>query len=1855
MASTSHSQANLVALPAHNQSDTGLTSHIASRYHAHLPVSNLSSQAVVSINTYTSSTRGPNGGKDGSAMGSMEELASRIWTRLAARQENQAAVYLGETGAGKTTLRSHLLSALLEYSATPLSKKLSFAAFVFDSLTTTKSVTTPTASKAGLFFELQYETSAALHPTLIGGKVLDHRLERSRISAVPPGERNFHALYYLLAGTSPAEKQHLGLDLGSSVTTGAGNRTSLAGGQKRWRYLGHPSQLKVGVNDSEGFQHFKTALRKLEFPRDEIAHICEVLAAILHIGQLEFHSTQSTTPAADESGGYGHEGGGDVTLVKNKDVLDIVAAFLGVREQDLELSLGYKTKILHRERVTVMLDPKGARDNADELAQTLYSLLVAFIMERINQKICAPEESVGNTVSIVDFPGFAQGASTNSAIDQLLNNAATESIYNFCLHSFFERKADLLETEEVQVPATSYFDNGDAVKGLLKPGNGLLSILDDQTRRGKTDDQFLDAIRRRFQDKNPAIEVGSATTTVPGSNFAVPNTSAGFTIRHFAGEVEYSVEGLIEANGDAISGDLMNLVDSSSSSFVAELFHQDALNKVVHPKDKSAVSQASVASKPSRMPSMAKRKGGAPVRRDDDRNSDEGTRSFSRSKPGADLGQASAGQFLASLDNITKSLMNPNTHPYFIFCLKPNDRRIANQFDSKCVRTQIQTLGIAEISQRLRNADFDIFMPFSEFLGNAEGEVSVVGTEQEKAEMIVDDKSWPGNEARVGATGVFLSERCWRQIARVGDLDEAPGRYPDDTPYGETEGVAGTKRGFNEPKVSLLGTPGSGNYHDDKQAGYFGSRDMDAKSEAGASAFREGDMFRNLETRSQMAEKGNEVKEQEVEIIPVTGSRKRWLVFVWALTWWVPDFVIRLVGRMPRKDIRMAWREKFAINLIIWFFCAFVIFFMVGLPALICPTQHVFSQEELSSYNGEDDNKAYTAIRGVVFDLGKFMPVHYPSIVPQKALKKYAGKDATNLFPIQVSAMCQGTTEDGIDPSIQLNFESTNYSGSNSLLSDLDQNAQYHDFRWFTNDSRPAWFQEQMIYLQGNFRKGHVGFSKQYVKTLGEKDSSIAILNSRIYDFSQYVAGGRRTEYPPDRERPETNPDTNFMDSRVVSLFSQRSGQDVSQYWDALDLDDALRRRMQTCMDNLFYVGDLDTRNSPQCLFATYMLLAISILLVSVICVKFLAALQFGGKNMPENLDKFVICTVPAYTEDEESLRRAIDSAARMRYDDKRKLLFIICDGMIIGQGNDKPTPRIVLDILGVPENVDPEPLSFESLGEGMKQHNMGKVYSGLYEVQGHIVPFIVVSKVGKPSEVSKPGNRGKRDSQMILMRFLNRVHYNLAMAPLELELHHQIRNVIGVNPTFYEFLLQIDADTVVAPDSATRFVSAFLHDTRLIACCGETALTNAKSSFVTMMQVYEYYISHNLIKAFESLFGSVTCLPGCFSMYRIRAADSGKPLFVSREIVEDYSVVRVDTLHTKNLLHLGEDRYLTTLLLKYHPKFKTKYIMRAHAWTIAPDSWAVFMSQRRRWINSTVHNLMELIPLQQLCGFCCFSMRFVVFLDLLSTVVQPVIVAYIVYLIVMVARNPSTVPITAFILLGAIYGLQAIIFIIRRKWEMIGWMLIYVVATPIFSCALPLYSFWHMDDFSWGNTRVVTGEGGKQVLLSDEGKFDPESIPKKKWEEYQAELWDAQTSRGADDTRSEVSGYSYATKSIHPGAAPSMYDLNNYPPSRPMSQLGLPGAMPYSGSRLSLAPSENAYGGAQRNYSASEMDMGGIELPSDDAILAEIREILRTADLMTVTKKSIKAELERRFGVPMDGKRQYIGSATEAILSGQL
>ncbi len=183
-----------------------------------------------------------------------------------------------------------------------------------------------------------------------------------------------------------------------------------------------------------------------------------------------------------------------------------------------------------------------------------------------------------------------------------------------------------------------------------------------------------------------------------------------------------------------------------------------------------------------------------------------------------------------------------------------------------------------------------------------------------------------------------------------------------------------------------------------------------------------------------------------------------------------------------------------------------------------------------------------------------------------------------------------------------------------------------------------------------------------------------------------------------------------------------------------------------------------------------------------------------------------------------------------------------------------------------------------------------------------------------------------------------------------------------------------VDADTRVEADGLNRLVANCADDSRIIAICGETTLDNAEGSWWTMIQVYEYYISHHLAKAFESLFGSVTCFPGCFSLYYYPHPQLGQgPSSVHLEPHHRRLLGnRVDTLHKKNLLHLGEDRYLTTLVLKNFPAFRTKFVADAKALTSAPDRFGVLLSQRRRWINSTVHNLAELVLMPSSAASAC-------------------------------------------------------------------------------------------------------------------------------------------------------------------------------------------------------------------------------------------------------------------------------------------
>ena len=588
--------------------------------------------------------------------------------------------------------------------------------------------------------------------------------------------------------------------------------------------------------------------------------------------------------------------------------------------------------------------------------------------------------------------------------------------------------------------------------------------------------------------------------------------------------------------------------------------------------------------------------------------------------------------------------------------------------------------------------------------------------------------------------------------------------------------------------------------------------------------------------------------------MPITATRRMWIAFVWAVTFFIPSPLLKWVGRMKRPDVRMAWREKFVLVFLIILLNGAIVFYIVAFGKLLCPNKNkVWNEKEVSGHRGEDDY--YVSHHGVVYDLTSFWKKQHSDSNTEASrtnMIEFAGYNMDPYVMPPLYLACPNLIEDTIR-NRQL-FLTSNTTITNSLgvhksgtQTNLADSAALKKDDWYPNVFLPA---------MKEMRKGELVWETKKIRDEGEDLNHMWFtLGDDVYDL---------TDYFKTLDINNDGAEYQFLDPKLVDLVKSNAGADLKEDFEN-NLNSTAQAYNLQCLKNAFYIGRTDFRTTAKCRVNDYILLAVTIVLCSVIIIKFLAALQLGSRKRPANQDKFVICHVPAYTEGEEHIRKGLDSLTALAYDNKRKLICVVCDGMIVGGGNDRPTPKIVLDILGVDPKVDPPALPFWSVGEGSQQLNYGKVYSGLYEFEGNVVPYLVVVKMGKESEQSKskPGNRGKRDSQILLMSFLNRVHHRAQMNPLELEMFHQINNIIGVDPELYEYMLMVDADTMVRPDALNRLVASCANDSKIAGICGETSLENEEKSWWTMIQVYEYYISHHLAKAFESLFGSVTCLPG--------------------------------------------------------------------------------------------------------------------------------------------------------------------------------------------------------------------------------------------------------------------------------------------------------------------------------------------------------------------------------------------------------
>lgn len=1083
-----------------------------------------------------------------------------------------------------------------------------------------------------------------------------------------------------------------------------------------------------------------------------------------------------------------HEG----AVVTNDHLLTTVAEFLGVSEAALAEVFSFKTVLVRREICTTFLDAEQAEGVRDEIARTLYSLLFSWLNEHLNQKLC--KETFGSFIALLDLPGIQNNAGPTlglNSVDQFCFNFADEKLHNWILHRIHESPLAEAAADKIPLERIPYFDNTECLNMLADQKHGLVTIADDQARRKKSDDHMIDAMAKRYTG-HASFQIGNMDR----------NGSASFTVNHYSGPVTYSAEQFLERNANETSADILRLLRGtvtgpsnvpdhlgSNNPFIRNLFSSKSIATQAHPRNDETIVAAQQPVRPMRAPSTRRKRAPKQLSAVNEENDGEDNEvgGGNEERPAGSHLYCVAGQHSQALSTLFSTF--DQAQPWFVFCLRPNDSQLPAQIETRSLKAQIRSLGLTEIVQRMR-VNYEVRMTHQEFADRYYDEFveRAIGNQVGVADRLRDFKrvlKMDDQHMAIGSTRVFLSHDAFHRfedrlresegLERPAHLDGSrreaidpfsPGHRPD-TPEPEPMFE------FNDRNDSSANLPLVANAQpvphdspdsefDEHQRGFAPSQATspfgDSQSNFGTEAYAPSrNMFRDMEKSKEKdvldeLEDDGEVQEEYRE----SPARRRWVWLCWALTWWIPNFALAKIGRMKRQDIRQAWREKLAINIIIWFICGCTIFVIAGLGPIICPRQHVYTKAELASHNYEDNpNSAFVAIRGEVFDFTRYAKTHMAvvPVIDAKPLMTFTGVDASVLFPIQVSAVCAGTlTDRNLSPFVTVDSQNV-----------TEPYAKYHDFRYFTNDSRPDWYYEQMTVLRSQWRVGHMGFTKKDLRSMTSNGKKImAVIGDNVYDLTNYNSAGGGGIHPNSAGQVDANAqqDRQFISPAVTGLFVQNPGADVTELFSGLKavLGQQVLNQQKQCLDWLFLAGKVDTRDSAQCQFSTYILLALSVVMVAVIAFKFIAAIHFGPSRAPENHDKFVICQVPCYTEGEESLRRTIDSLAKLRYDDKRKLLFIICDGNIKGYGNDKPTPAIVLDILGVDPNLDPEPLSFQSLGEGSKQHNMGKVYAGLYECSGHVVPYVVVVKVGKPTERPKPGNRGKRDSQMIIMHFLNKV-----------------------------------------------------------------------------------------------------------------------------------------------------------------------------------------------------------------------------------------------------------------------------------------------------------------------------------------------------------------------------------------------------------------------------------------------------------------------------------------------------------------
>jgi hyaluronan synthase len=187
-------------------------------------------------------------------------------------------------------------------------------------------------------------------------------------------------------------------------------------------------------------------------------------------------------------------------------------------------------------------------------------------------------------------------------------------------------------------------------------------------------------------------------------------------------------------------------------------------------------------------------------------------------------------------------------------------------------------------------------------------------------------------------------------------------------------------------------------------------------------------------------------------------------------------------------------------------------------------------------------------------------------------------------------------------------------------------------------------------------------------------------------------------------------------------------------------------------------------------------------------------------------------------------------------------------------------------------------------------------------------------------------------------------------------------------------YLVHIDSDSIIDEAAITEMVRTFNANPNIGIVVGEIRIGNANDSTLTKIQEAWHNISCNINKAYESVFGSVTCCSGSLSAHRREAIQDFMPYWaasksfsgggVDRELnafviapdalKEDYlktlwpsSQTRQQLMESTARYDDSDDRMLTAHSLI---RWQAAYIVTALTYVKGQETWSRFIKQQIRW-----------------------------------------------------------------------------------------------------------------------------------------------------------------------------------------------------------------------------------------------------------------------------------------------------------------